>query len=238
MIHGKKMVLVPFDNFNAHQDIPKAPAPVGDYSLMDEEMNKILKNKTVPEDLKWAKYDQVLQRYLAKLNRTKRDIAVTLQDSDDDSDNADVPSPQLPPSPLQRRSAPPGSKEADMDELLDQIRTSAQRKKAEKLYILLRKCSKIKWNAEGQTKIGKKPIGNIVDLIQHSMIARPRGKLAGWKEFTDFITSVNIPVSFVTNNELKMHLRRGDDKKINSKSPSTTLETRNDKNAWLNYSEA
>jgi hypothetical protein len=202
MIHGKKMVLVPFESYNAEDQTPKAPAPVGDFSLMDEEMNSILKNKHLNEDDKWIKYNQILQRYMTKLQRGKRDISVALQDSDDDSENDE----EISSLKIADTVATP--QKPDMVDLLNRVRqTRAQRTRAERMYNLLDKCSNIKWNTVGETIIGNKNVGNIGELIQNCLVKNPKVPLEGWKGFTGFLKSVNVPISYVTNVELKDLLR-------------------------------
>lgn len=73
MIHGTKMILVPQEMARAlNGDLPQPPAPVGSYSAMDTEMNEILKNKNADDLTKWKQYSNVLQRYMAKVERTKK----------------------------------------------------------------------------------------------------------------------------------------------------------------------
>lgn len=90
MIHGTRMILVPQELARAlNGDLPKAPAPVGSYSAMDEEMSNILKSKNIDDFTKWKRYNNVLQRYMAKIERTKHSLTVNIDDDDDDGVDAD-----------------------------------------------------------------------------------------------------------------------------------------------------
>jgi len=227
MIHGKKMVLVPFDSYNAESELPKAPAPIGDFSLMDTEMNAILKDKNSSEDDKIVKYNQVLQRYMTKLQRAKRDISVVFENSDEESDNEEDPLKNAPPAPQ-----PP-----NMESLLDRVRQSqAQRNRSEKLYQVLEKCSNIKWDVQGETKIGKKSVGNIAELIQHCMVKKPKTVLEGWKSFSVFLKNVNIPVSYITNQQVKDLLRSAKTKPKVSSSLKAKTGRGYAKQKWVPYS--
>jgi len=225
MIHGKKMVLVPFDSYNADNELPKAPAPIGDFSLMDTEMNAILKDKNLSEDDKLVKYNQVLQRYMTKLQRAKRPMV--FENSDDESENDEEPLKNAPPSPQ-----PP-----NMESLLDRVRQSqAQRNRSEKLYQVLEKCSNIKWDAQGETKIGKKNVGNIGELIQNCMVKKPKTALEGWDTFSVFLKNVNIPVSYITNQDVKDLLRSAKPKPKVSSSLKAKTGRGYAKQKWVPYS--
>jgi hypothetical protein len=228
MIHGKKMVLVPFDSYNAENELPKAPAPIGDFSLMDTEMNAILKHKNLSEDDKIAKYNQVLQRYMSKLQRAKRDISVVFENSDEESENEED-------DPL--KNAPPAPQAPSMDSLLDRVRQSqVQRTRSEKLYQVLEKCSNIKWDVKGETKIRNKYVGNIGELIQHCMLKKPKTVLDGWDSFSVFLKNVNIPVSYVTNQQVKELLRTANPTPKVSSSLKAKTGRGYAKQKWVPYS--
>jgi hypothetical protein len=202
MIHAKKMVLVPFESYANEQEIPKAPAPVGDFSLMDKEMESILKDKKLNDSDKWAKYEHVLQRYMIKLQRSKRNIAATVESSEEsDDDDSTLVAPQF------NGTLPPGNAVPDMDQLLSTDGTKAQKLKCEKLYNLLSKCSNITWDKKGMTTIGTRPVGKIGDLLQHCMVGKPKALHSGWGAFSEFLKSIKVPITYVNNLELKDILR-------------------------------
>lgn len=96
MIHGTKMVLVPQELAKAlNGDLPQPPAPVGSYSAMDTEMIDILKNKNLDTFTKWKQYTNVLQRYMAKVERTKNALTVNYESDDDGGDDAAAQQPPL-----------------------------------------------------------------------------------------------------------------------------------------------
>jgi hypothetical protein len=103
MIHGTRMILVPQELARAlNGDLPKAPAPVGSYSAMDEEMSNILKSKNIDDFTKWKRYNNVLQRYMAKVERTKHSLTVNIDDDDDVGDpdgGVQQQQQQQPPTP-------------------------------------------------------------------------------------------------------------------------------------------
>lgn len=219
------MVLVPFES---EDSVPKAPVSVGDFSLMDRDMDEILKNKTLSEDDKWIKYNQILQRYMSKLQRTKRDISEAFQYSDDEDDESVLSKISKPDNTPQ----PP-----NMNELLDRVhQTKAQRKRSEKLYHLLSKCSNISWNTQGETKIGTKKAGNIEELIYQCMTSNPRSNIDGWNGFTEFLKSVNIPISYVNNIELKNFLRDDKSSAVNSSKKNTKTRTPDAPKKWIAFS--
>jgi hypothetical protein len=122
MIHGTKMILVPQELAKAlNGDLPTAPAPVGSYSAMDKEMSNILKSKNVDDFTKWKQYSNVLQRYMAKAERTKHSLTVNIEDDDDDDYDDDDGSTQQPPPPptqpkIGKNVNPPASNIADGDD--------------------------------------------------------------------------------------------------------------------------
>lgn len=110
MIHGTKMILVPQEMARAlNGDLPQPPAPVGSYSAMDTEMNEILKNKNADDLTKWKQYSNVLQRYMAKVERTKNALMADFESDDDDNDGANVTKQSFlrtPKSPMRKAVTP------------------------------------------------------------------------------------------------------------------------------------
>jgi hypothetical protein len=124
MIHGTKMILVPQELAKAlNGDLPQAPAPAGSYSAMDAEMRDILKSKNSDDFTKWKQYNNVLQRYMAKIERTKHSLTVNIEDDDHDDDDDDDGGAQQPPPPpptptkkVKKIKNKPDSNQTDEDE--------------------------------------------------------------------------------------------------------------------------
>jgi hypothetical protein len=120
MIHGTRMILVPQELARAlNGDLPKAPAPVGSYSAMDEEMSNILKSKNIDDLTKWKQYNNVLQRYMAKVERTKNALTINIDDDDDDGGGdggAQPPAPQQQPKKVKKNVSKPAPAIADADD--------------------------------------------------------------------------------------------------------------------------
>jgi hypothetical protein len=188
MINGKKMILVPHESVAQLQsELPKPPAPVGSFSQMDADMEKILADKNLHEFDKYIQYESVLQRYMSKLSRQKKDVAVFL-----DAENEE----ETPPKVAQQ---PPPLKE-------EKYKFEAKNIKGPMLFSVLSKTSGVDISANGDFKLKGKVLGNVDNLIDGAL-RNKKGKPEGWNEFTKILKNINIPLSFVNNIELKNYIK-------------------------------
>jgi hypothetical protein len=220
MIHGTKMILVPQELAKAlHGDLPQAPAPVGSYSAMDSEMSAILKTKTDDDYTKWQQYNNVLQRYMAKMERTKNSLSITIE-SDDEADAA-AAQPQTPVKPsgsndgskkATRRKTDTGTAPAykkaalavkkkasvksstkDKSIILESfkiLKNATQKKKARDLLNLLDNSEEAMWSKAGNLKIKGKSIGPLSPLVRHTVTGAKGIEPAGWGPFSSFIANL------------------------------------------------
>jgi hypothetical protein len=228
MIYGKKMVLVPFDT--SQTEVPKAPAPVGDYSAMDREMASILKDRHLNDEQKWGKYEKILQRYMMQLQRTKRAIATSFESENDsqsfgnDGDFDDIASSTVSDT-IAPKKLIGNSNSYEM--FLDYFKPKSRREKGAKIFKVLAKCSNISWDNVGALKINKKHAGNIIDLVNHALQNVKYPIPPGWITFRSYIKKLQLPISYVTNLELKKDLNVDKNKKIvTSSTPASRGTTR------------
>lgn len=197
MEHARKMILVPEDSVNRLQqniqnnikadDVdPKSilrtvQTPGTKLTRLDTEMNDILHSNDTDENIKWKKYQQVLQRYLFYLNSNSKQADTQLSKAevtngiDDDIIAASVP--------------------------------TTWRRKAEMLLQFLKRpevASRISWNTRGIVTIDGNVIGesNIIDLVNDVTRSRKSIKAAGREEFARFLYETGIPLEFMGNVEL------------------------------------
>jgi len=193
MINGKKMILVPHESVAQLQsELPKPPAPVGSFSKMDADMEKILADKNLHEFDKYMQYESVLQRYMSKLSRHKKDVAVYL-DAEEEEAPPKIAQPPPPPPP------PPPLKE-------EKYKFEAKNIKAPMLFSVLSKTADVDISANGDLKLRGKVLGNVDNLID-SALRNKKGKPEGWTEFTTILKNINLPLSFVNNIELKNYIK-------------------------------
>jgi hypothetical protein len=190
MINGKKMILVPHESVAQLQsDLPKPPAPVGSFSKMDADMEKILADKHLNEFDKYMQYESVLQRYMSKLSRQKKDVSVFLNAEEEET----------PPKVAQPPPPPPPLKE-------EKYKFEAKNMKGPMLFSVLSKTAGVDITADGDLKLKGKVLGNVDNLIDGAL-RNKKGKPEGWTEFTKILKNINIPLSFVNNIELKNYIK-------------------------------
>jgi hypothetical protein len=182
MNHGKKMVLVPHESIEQVQkDIPQPPAPVGSYSKMDIEMKNILADKNLCEFEKYAKYEDVLHRYMSILNRQKKDVAIYLQDDEPDEDLKEE-------KPLQTRQ--------EFTDVKSNVLFGLIERAADTLI------------KDGTLMVKGEEYGPVADLVNGAMSNKIKVKPEGWDKFSAFLSKLNIPASFVGNKDLKQYIKQ------------------------------
>lgn len=216
------MVLVPQELAQAiNGDLPQPPAPVGSYSAMDREMSSILKSTNVDDLTKWKQYSNVLERYMAKLERTKNAFTFheeyAEEEDDGVGDGTDV-SAQQPPSPKKAKVSsskklrassqvtprtkvdPNGSVDPIPPEILKGLVTAKDKSCAQKLYKTLGVLDGVSVTKTGLLKIKRKNIGPWAPLIRYKVKGESGIPPGGWNEFSELLedlkgTSVTKTVS-------------------------------------------
>jgi hypothetical protein len=213
MIHGTKMILVPQELAKVlNGDLPQPPAPAGSYSAMDAEMSNILKSKNVDDFTKWKQYDNVLQRYMAKVERTKNSLAVNFESDDDD--DAGAQQPQLPLKNTKKVKAPAPKKTQKADrqadqtkpkrvkpaqpstlppEILNKFTNFKDKKHAKAIFSALGSSSQVMVTKAGVLKIKRKNIGLLESLITYKVRGETGDTPTGWAEFSGFIEGLKEP---------------------------------------------
>jgi hypothetical protein len=195
MLHGKKMVLVPHETVEQLQtNVPKPPVPVGSYNKMDNDMEKILKDKQLSEFDKWVQYDSVLQRYLSKLGRQKKDVMLTINE-ENDADEEYLP------------ISPPVKVEVKREPFDANLESHSKNLKALLLYNILRKSADVQVPEDGSFMLNGERIGLLKDLIAASMTSRIKDVPQGWEKFCAYLKKLNLPVSYVGNKELSQYIK-------------------------------
>jgi len=224
MMHAKKMILVPHESIEKlENEKPQAPAPVGSFSKMDEEMHNILHEKNLDEFDKYAKYEQVLQRYMSKMNRTGKDIEFFVDEEiEEEGAEADFNGINLG-EPKKRTT------HFQKTPHLSEYKSASKNIKARLLFNLLSKTNSVDVDNEGGLHVDGEVIGHVADLIDASLTARNVKHPEGWGEFQTLMRKINLPVSYVTNLDLKKFI----------KSNKTLKKSRTDRNTrsvkWSAY---
>jgi hypothetical protein len=192
MLHGKKMILVPHETLEqVHTELPKAPAPVGSYSKMDSDMEAILNSKDLSDYDKWVKYDSVLQRYMSKLGRQKRDVALTF---DGDLDKEEEITPVEPPLEIESKPFEP------------EFKSNTKNIKAMILYNLLRKAGGASVTSEGLLSLNGEDVGSLKELLS-ATLSKGKASPVGWDKYKQFLKKLNVPKSYIVNEDLKRYLK-------------------------------
>jgi hypothetical protein len=199
MIHAKKIALADDDDdakalVEAEKPLPDPPAPSCSYTRMDDEMHNILQNKKLSEFDKWVLYEQVLHRYLKKLeiHKNKRLDSVkrtrTVQPDDGGKEEREV---------------------AITNKDTSDMTAGSSSVKARLLYGFLEKASCLDWDAEGRVSImGTATGASVKDYIEASMKRKPAATPDGWNLYVTALKSLKIPPGYVTNQELREALKQ------------------------------
>ena len=160
MEHARKMVLIPRDSLERIGQLQRlqtesVQTPGIASSRLDVEMSKIL-NGTDDDREKWAKYQQVLSRYL-QLKNTERPAIPQPKKEEDETDTAAV-----------------ASDNSMLDRSILLTVPNKFRSKAKNLVSRLRNAGNVTWDTRGDVLIDGAPIpgANIVDLVNAAMRER------------------------------------------------------------------
>ena len=179
------MILLPYDSMERMQntllyagDAKSSQTPGTPMSRLDEEMNNILNSNIADERDKWARYSQLLQRYL---HLKEIDKPATVNEKEDaQKDNEDIDAKIIATIPMKYRS------------------------KARHLLEGLRETEHLKFNMEKVYIDGVLlPGGNIIDLINDATrnrktVSAPLGHL----QFAAALQRAHIPKEFIGNDRV------------------------------------
>jgi hypothetical protein len=190
MLHGKKMMLVPHETIEQVQSsLPSAPAPVGSYSKMDSDMEKILNDKKMSEFDKWVQYDSVLQRYMSKLSRQRKDVQILFDEDDDEI------LPVQTPIKVEAHTFHPN------------FSSDIKNVKSGLLYNILKKAANVELPSDGSLMINGNIVGKINELISATQLPKLESLPEGWKQFSLLLKNLALPPSYVSNKELVKYLK-------------------------------
>jgi hypothetical protein len=205
MIHAKKMVLV--------DEVPSAPAPVGSFSAMDSEMERILSRRDISEYEKWALYDQILQKYLVKIRGVEN-----------------KPSENIEPAPIEEQS------DVNLMLLQNGLTNKKQKVKAELILSLLEKSSIVSWNNAGDVSVFGQPLpSKIFDLVKMLLVQDNKVHPKGWEIFASALKHINIPAEYISNSFFKNYLTLKDSKIIERRSYTPKLSENNAKKKKIRW---
>lgn len=188
-MHTNKMILVP------HEIVGENESTKQFISNMDREMMKILQDKSIADDAKMIKYQQVLQRYQSAVHEKEKPFQLEIREQVSE------------PDPL-------------TDDIVETI-PPKWRKQAALLLQYTRKNPHMKWSEKGELVIGgNKIIGsNIIDLINDFSRSRKSEPAIGAEIFLEKLLSDNVPMEAIVNkNRLKLI-----DKEINYATPERNV---------------
>lgn len=216
MENTKKMILVEphvLDRIRQNDNIPKRPL-----SLLDDEMQKIL-NSNIEDREKWAKYSQILQRYLHFANAERQPITLPLVTDDVDmvsnkmnekgenvNDMLVSKSLTLDEDVIAEKSNP---LKYTPNYMFKYIPKTYKKKGELLLSSILENENIIKWDSYGRVTIDSKPIpfSNIVDLINDVLRPLKRPKPLGWEKFASTLKQINVPRSCIGNPETLEYIK-------------------------------
>lgn len=186
MEYTKKMMLVPQEFFNKLKNQKEELQNVtGD---LESEMKAVLyNNDTMDERVKWAQYQQLLQRYLHFKENERKPLQVTF-----DENEQVTPTPKL------------------YNEILESV-PKLFKKKAQLLLQRLSQSDGIIWNDLGEVTIKGKPLvgSSITDLVGDVIRSRKNTNPTGWQEFAGLLRDINTPREFIGNPRRLAFIERG-----------------------------
>lgn len=160
---------------------------------LDKAMSYILKDTTMSDADKWTKYNAVLQQFLYIAQENRQPLQLPFEEQE--------------PTPLQKKV-----KDAVPDRLEDVLLSTIPeqfKRKAEKLYSLLKSSEHLEWTNDGAVKIKGNLINgaNLVDLVNDVLRSRKNINPEGWKDFALALRDSNIPQEFVGNKARLQYMR-------------------------------
>jgi hypothetical protein len=152
---------------------------------IDQQMSHILNQKNISDHDKWTMYEQVLQKYLHKVNRAREPIEIPIVTDDRrpmSHVSTDLPLQNTTVSSVGGKSPLSG--------------------KATALMEILSNCQHISWDDRGMVSIGGQLIlgSNIIDLLNDVVKTGKHSSPQGWEEFGHLLASLNVPREFIANN--------------------------------------
>lgn len=202
-MHAKKVVVAdPLEGgaevvagSEVNDPIPEAPASSSSYARMDNEMSEILQNTKLSEFDKWILYQQVLERYLRKLQSHKNSkTAVARAQAFFNKET---------------EGSQKNKNNFDSLDALKEFTIGSAAIKSRLFYGILEKSSCISWDATGRVSIMGTPSGaSIKDYIEASMKRSIKTKPQGWDLFVAALRSLKIPSGYVNNLQLQDVLKQ------------------------------
>jgi len=203
MLHAKKMILVPHESIEKMgNENPLAPAPVGSYLQMDNEMHSIINDKSLDELGKYLKYEQILQRYMSKMNRTRKDVEFFVGEEKEEA-GAEEEIDRVVGGPEIKKSMKNTQKPAHILE----YKSASKNVKARLLFNLINKTNSVDVDEDGGLHVDGAVIGDVADLIDTALRTRSVKNPDGWRDFQILLRKINLPVSYITNLELKKFIK-------------------------------
>jgi hypothetical protein len=178
-----KMVMLPQDAYRSllSQQHEQTQPVVNQLTSLDGQLQSILANPSLPADVKYHQYDQLLHRYRhlkqQQMNTLNQPVPVTFQ-----------PAEQVLPPQMQFLPVPE-----------ENVLTSVPKMLKNKTRILLdhikRHPEKFKWNEKGELVIGGEPVhgSHFTDLVHDTVRSRTKHHAMGRPEFGKLLSETNVP---------------------------------------------
>lgn len=231
MEHAKKMILISPDTLSRLQQ----QSHNGEVTLnqIDKEMKTILDSK-LAEHEKWARYQEVLQRYLYFQKQTREAIKIPITEES---------SPEVKAEAI---SSDHSIDNYDINNIVTLI-PKTYRTKARSLLQKIKTNKIINWNENGVVSIENKeiPLSNITDLISDVVRSKKYSSPIGWREFGNVLRDSNIPNELIGNprrrklilgNELTTEKIKSSKRKLNFDSVNEVSPSEKKKILWENFS--
>jgi len=185
MEYAKKMVIVPPELISRLQHQSSTDTHRASNSRLDEEMHRILNDKSLGDNEKWKHYQQVLHRHLQVTAHQRTPINLPIVDTESSTDDG-----------MHRTSS------ALVDEIVDSFPKTYKQTARNLLKAMTRRSDIINWDSDGAVFVRneKIPSSNIVDIL-HSIvkIRKMTDKPAGWDHVMSAIKEMNIPREYINN---------------------------------------
>lgn len=174
MNNAKKMVLISPDVLN------RLSNPIKDNTLntIENDMSNILQSHDLDDRNKWAQYQQLLQRRQHFQDQHRQPVEIPIIETPSSTRNNEV----------------------FQTEILGTL-PKALKTKGELLFKRLCDSDIITWDSCGRVSINNSviPGSNITDLVCDVVRFKKSGCPTGWKQFSEALTTLNIPQEFIGN---------------------------------------
>lgn len=185
MDHAKKLIVIPQEAFQRLKN--------DDSSLnkLDKAMSLILTDKKLSDSEKWSKYSSVLQQFLYIAKENRQPVSLTINEAEPKEENKKIDIP-----------------DTLKETLLSTIPIHLKRK-ADKLYSLLKTSDALNWNNDGTIRIKGNLIqgANIVDLVNDILRSRKNINPVGWQDFSLALKELHVPQEFIGNTNRWNYIR-------------------------------